>query len=282
MISVEEEKEILDLAYVPEHVPELMIRVSKGEPFLVEDYFCCRTRDLLIVVGYPLKHEFTANGLESILRKMVKMFHPSYVSIAAPELPPSICGSCRERESDHYYTLDLTALHVRPGLKRIVNKAGQCASVERGYNLSSVHYGLAQEFVQRVSPPPRIRELLFRMWDYVGFVETAVVLNAWGPNKKLAAFYVVDLAAGDFSTYVIGCHSKENYVLGASDLLFHEMVRLSREHGKRYIHLGLGVNDGIRRFKEKWGGVPSRPYEMCEIAVRKPSILDAIMDQLKR
>ena len=29
------------------------------------------------------------------------------------------------------------------------------------------------------------------------------------------------------------------------------------------MHLGLGVNEGIRRFKTKWGGTPSIPYEMA-------------------
>jgi len=42
------------------------------------------------------------------------------------------------------------------------------------------------------------------------------------------------------------------------------MIKLTGEHGKHTIHLGLGVNQGIRRFKEKWGGIPSLDYEFCE------------------
>ena len=114
------------------------------------------------------------------------------------------------------------------------------------------------------------------MPQYVGHARDSVVLNAWDKENNLAAFYIVDLAAKDFSTYVIGCHSKKNYVLGASDLLSFELINMSMEYGKNYIHLGLGVNEGIRKFKEKWGGIPTRRYEMCELVVRKPSILDAI------
>jgi hypothetical protein len=115
------------------------------------------------------------------------------------------------------------------------------------------------------------------MPQYVGHSSNSVVLNAWDKGSNLAAFYIVDLAARDFSTYVIGCHSKRTYVPGASDLLFFEMMRISMEYDKNYIHLGLGVNKGIRQFKEKWGGKPTHRYEMCELALRKPSILDAIM-----
>jgi hypothetical protein len=42
------------------------------------------------------------------------------------------------------------------------------------------------------------------------------------------------------------------------------MIKLTREHGKEIVNLGLGVNAGIRRFKEKWGGIPYLNYEFCE------------------
>jgi hypothetical protein len=74
-----------------------------------------------------------------------------------------------------------------------------------------------------------------------------------------------------FATYVLGCHSKRHYVPGASDLLFAKMVALAVEHGKSYIHLGLGGHEGVRRFKEKWGGLPRLRYEFCEYR-RKDSL----------
>ena len=95
------------------------------------------------------------------------------------------------------------------------------------------------------------------MPDYVGHSKDSIVLNAWDKENNLAAFYIVDLAAKDFSVYVIGCHSKRNYVQGASDLLCHEMIEVSVEYSKSYIHLGLGVNEGIRRFNLKFPPVPA-------------------------
>lgn len=54
MISPEEEKYILSKAYVPEHIVSLMVLISKGEPFLIEDYICFSKDNWLIFVGYPL------------------------------------------------------------------------------------------------------------------------------------------------------------------------------------------------------------------------------------
>jgi hypothetical protein len=102
-------------------------------------------------------------------------------------------------------------------------------------------------------------------------------LNAWDKANRLSAFYVVDLEAEGFSNYIIGCHSKKNYVVGASDLLLFELINLSLEYEKNTVHLGLGVNAGIRRFKEKWGAAPTRRYEMCELSLKKPSVFKSIL-----
>ena len=277
MITEEEEKYILSNAYVPEHIVGLMTRVSGGEPFLIENYFCCLKDDWIIVVGYPLQHDFIVNEFEAILDTIIKKFRPKYTSLIAPELPRYLVESCRERESDHYYTLDIYDRTIRSSLKRVINKALENVRVERSNDIREAHHELMKEFIERAKPPPRIRELLFKMPNYVGHSRDSIVLNAWNNKNNLTAFYILDLAAKHFSTYVIGCHSKKNYVLGASDLLFFAMIKISMEYGKKYIHLGLGVNKGIRQFKEKWGGKPTRNYEMCELVLKKTSVLDDIM-----
>jgi len=54
------------------------------------------------------------------------------------------------------------------------------------------------------------------------------------------------------------------------------MIKIATETRKEYIHLGLGVNEGIKRFKKKWGGIPFLPYELCEIRRKSPSPLSWI------
>jgi hypothetical protein len=130
--------------------------------------------------------------------------------------------------------------------------------------MTSEHATIIKEFIAREDPASLIREFYHAMPDYVLHSETVLVLNARDFNGFLSAFYVLDFAAHDFTTYVVGCHSKDRYLPHASDLLFFEMVNMARESGKGYVNLGLGVNPGIRRFKEKWGGKPTRPYEYCE------------------
>ncbi|MCJ7774258.1 MAG: hypothetical protein MUP22_14140, partial [Desulfobacterales bacterium] len=70
----------------------------------------------------------------------------------------------------------------------------------------------------------------------------------------------VDLGSTDFAYYLFNFRSKHIHIPGASDLLFWEMILLAQSNGKKAINLGLGINDGIRRFKQKWGGKPFLPY----------------------
>ncbi|MEE9496561.1 MAG: hypothetical protein V3V39_08545 [Desulfobacterales bacterium] len=274
MLTAQEEAYILEHAYVPEHCITLMTQVSGGEPFLMDDFFICRKDSWALLIGYPLEGNFNTQNFESVFSKVKKRFRPDFISLVAPEMPPSLAATCQESQSDAYFTLETQKPVIRSPLKRNLRKARQKLRVEFSSSMQDVHQELMHEFVARTLLSERVKRLLFKMPEFVACSDMALVLNAWDKANKLAAFYVVDLEAKRFSNYIMGCHSKKNYVLGASDLLLFELINLSLEYDKPYIHLGLGVNAGIRRFKAKWGAVPTRRYEMCELALKKPSILD--------
>ncbi len=264
MVSPEEEAYILERAYVPEHIVSLMALISKGDPFLVENHFGLVKDNWLILVGYPLDRRFSTERSEKVIGQVIDRFKPEILWFIGPEIPGSLAHSCQERETDQYYHIDIGNLKVKASLERAIDKASRQLVVERASSISKEHEALVSELLKREKLQPRVRELYRAMPDYIGHSSTAVVLNARDRKGRLAAFYVVDLAAHGFATYLLGAHSKKNYTPHASDLLFFEMIKLTRGHGKDIINLGLGVNKGIRRFKEKWGGVPFLKYEFCE------------------
>jgi hypothetical protein len=269
MITEEEERFILSNAYVPEHGVPLMTCLSGGEPFLVEDLFCCVGKDWVIAVGYPLGGDFRLRELESALEKIIRRFQPAYLWVIAPESVSFHEESREERDEDSYYTLPLGGMKIKKSLQRVVEKAGEQLRVEQARCMGKAHQELSQEFLRRAKPPERIKALVSKMPALVERYEEVLVLNAWTKEGRLSAFYVVDLSPLRFSVYVIGCHSKQRYVLGASDLLFQEMLKVSDSKGKEYVHLGLGVNEGIRRFKTKWGGRPTIPYRMGGLVFKR-------------
>ncbi|HSB68105.1 MAG TPA: hypothetical protein VLT62_02050 [Candidatus Methylomirabilis sp.] len=264
MITSDEARYIRSAAYVPEHSVGLMASISRGEPFLADSFPSFTGDDWVILVGYPLSGMFVPEDLSRAIAAIRQHRQPEYLWLVAPELPPAFASACRERESDRYYTLELSGFAPRHDLTRIVARAGRDVTVERGRRIGIDHDQVISEFLERQRPGPRIERLFLSMGGYTAASTDAVVLTARRKGGEVSAFYVVDLGAEKFATYVVGCHSRKHYVPGASDLLFAEMTALAREEGRGYIHLGLGVNEGIRRFKEKWGGVPGLPCEFCE------------------
>lgn len=282
MLTPQEEEHIYTFAYVPEHIVSLMVSVSRGEPFLADNFVYYVGNNWLIFVGYPLEGSFSVDTCEAVLRDLRKRFRPEYLWFIGEMIPSSLTSNCTERESDQYYKLDLLSLTIKSDLRRALRKTSPSLSIERSRTMSRQHAELSDEFISRENPSPRIKAFYLAMPDYVSRSPTAVVLNGWSSKGELSAYYVVELGAKAFATYVVGCHSKKHYVPHASDLLFLEMIHLSQESEKNSIHLGLGVNPGIRRFKEKWGGLPFLKYEFCEQRAGHPiaSFLRSIEEKL--
>jgi hypothetical protein len=282
MITADEEKWILKKAYVPEHIVSLMVIISKGQPFLSNGYLFYVGDNWGILVGYPLDSEFSPKSFAGAFAYVTSGYPSRYWWIIAPSLPEELLSSCGERQSDAYYRLTFEDFEDKDRLRRVAERATSRLMVEVTRGMTPEHEDLISEFIEKENPGSLIREFYRAMPDYVLRSETSLVLNARDFNGLLSAFYVLDLAANDFATYVVGCHSKERYVSHASDLLFFEMVNMTREYGKEYINLGLGVNPGIRRFKEKWGGKPSLPYEFCEYRSGIPNITSTIDSLISR
>jgi hypothetical protein len=264
MLTHDQERYLLEKAYVPEHIPGLMAPISKGEAFLMDGYLSFVKDNWLIFVGYPLDEAFSESHCQVAVEKALTSFRPEYLWFVGPTVPFTILDGSTERQSDWYYRLDVSAPHPA-SLLRQAQKASAQLRVERSRKFSKEHAALIKEFLKREALPPMIRELYRAMPDYIAADSSAAeLLGAYDGKGKLSALFVVDLAAKEFATYVLGCYSRKHYVAHASDLLFREMIELAKKEGKQHINLGLGVNDGIKRFKEKWGGIPFLVYEFCE------------------
>ena len=268
MITPREEDYIREKAYVPEHVIPLMVGISQAEPFFWEDYLFFLKDNWMIFVGYPLGGEFREEAFSAILEKVQNQFQPASLWFIAPGIPESLLPRVQKRETDEYYRLDLRQSGVKRSLQREVEKASLALRVEKHRGWSPEHESLTREFLEKENLNPRVRELYLRMPRVLAHSETSLALSARDSKDNLSAFFVIELGAQKFAAYVVGCYSRSHYVSHASDLLFHEMILLAEENQKKYIHLGLGVNKGIRRFKRKWGGVPDLSYSAGEITPR--------------
>ncbi|MBP1700137.1 MAG: hypothetical protein H6Q41_5325, partial [Deltaproteobacteria bacterium] len=86
MITPEEEAYILEKAYVPEHITNLMGPISKGDPFLKQEHLGFVKDNWLIFVGYPLDGKFSQAQSERVLKQVVETFRPEVLWFIGPEI----------------------------------------------------------------------------------------------------------------------------------------------------------------------------------------------------
>lgn len=256
---------VLEHATIPEQIPTLMACISKGITFLHKNYLGYENDEWMIIVGYPLQGQFSVNILEEVIQWALNKYRSQIVWVIAPQLPQAFELHAQLIQTDQYYQLDLSNYEVKSTLLREVRKTQERIEVDITRELTDQHVDLISQFLETNPIPPLVAALYQSLRQVLNDSPSACLINAWDRQHKLCAFYAVEQAAYHFDAYILGCFSRENYIPHASDRIFWEMIELARSNGKTNIQLGLGVNSGIRGFKEKWGGSPFLTYNAWEI-----------------
>jgi hypothetical protein len=275
MLTSAEEGFVLARAYVPEHVPGYVQAISSADPYLLGDYLCFRIADSLLINGYSLNISSDETALRHVVESAVARFKPSHVALIAPKIPETLAAG-QPRERDQYYQLDLTRVTRDAKLRNMLRHADRSVRVECSRDIREEHLCLIAEFVLGHAVAEEIKYILARIPEYLSAVPTARVFSARDGTDTLVAFDVAEFAARDCAFYQFNFRSRKQYVPGASDLLLDAVIGAAQAEGKRLLNLGLGINSGVRRFKEKWGGKPFLLYEYCRYQPGPRSLLDAL------
>lgn len=264
MLSQEEQRIVYQKAYVPEHLVQYVQAISGAEPYLHDGYLCFLKADHLIFIGYSLQD--TAVEAEQAYDSACRFFQPATVAIIAPRLSlPQSAGE--ELTHDTYYRLTLPMRETKPHLAYMIRRAEREIRVGQGA-FGPENVKLTEAFVAERQIIASYEEIVSRIPYYMQRSPSARVLEA-RRGDELVAFNIVDLGSASYLFHLFNFRATETYVPGASDLLFFEMVKMAEAEGKSAVNLGLGINSGVRRFKEKWGGTPFLHYTTLQIR-RKP------------
>ncbi len=267
MLTDREIQWIYHRAYLPEHLPDYVCSVSGAEPFLHDNYLYFLKKKHLIFNGYPLEPDSVPPA--RVYDLICERIQPITAAVLASALwLPS--EQCEQQITDSYYRLDLPLTPPDAAVEYMLRRAQRELQVAPG-SFGREHKKIVKAFLAGRNFSRRQKYLFKRIPQYLKVSDNAVLFEARTAGK-LAAFNIVDLGAADYAFYLFSFRSGRIKVPGASDLLFHEMVNLAQTEGKKAVNLGLGVNAGIRRFKEKWGGVPFLDYFSALVDKREVDI----------
>jgi hypothetical protein len=279
MITDSERATILEHACVPEHLPHYVTAISGTEPFLIDDFVAHLTGTQLIFVGYPLRGDFDETKMLETLDEAKARFEPNTTSIIAPTLPSALEG-CSPSPTDAYYRLDLSQLRIPKKTRNMLTRARRDVSVSIG-EFGREHKKLVKEFIRSRRLDDASRLIFQRLPKYTKY-ETALVFEARNACGNLVAFDIAEFGAKNYAFYMFNFRSHKHIIPGASDLLLSHVIEHAQVGGKRYLNLGLGINEGITFFKKKWGGVPFLEYTACKQELKKGESLSEMLDGLSR
>jgi hypothetical protein len=274
MLSNDEYQRVYRQAYLPEHLPDYVAAISGAEPFLIKNHLCFCHRRHMIFIGYPLGD--SSGDTVHAYNSACERFKPATVSITAPRIWLAE-DDCEKQVPDSYYRLKLPLDALQAEVAYMVRRAGRDLVVSRG-RFGRDHKHVVKKFISSRQLTPAQTHLFKRIQVYLRRSSSAVLLEA-RQNSRLAAFTILDLGSADYAFYLFNFRSTGLNIPGASDLLFREMASIAQRSGKKAINLGLGVNAGIRRFKEKWGATPFWPYEAA-LTYRETQGLDDLAHKL--
>ena len=274
MLSNEEYTVVSQNAYIPEHLPRYVEAVSTAEPHLFGAYLCFTRENHLIFIGYPLGAE--ESDISSSYESICEHFRPSTVAIIAPDfwLPAQ---SFEKQTEDIFYRLNLPLGPLSPEVAYMVRRAARELHITQG-RFEKEHMKLVKEFISGHKLSQEHRIIFEHIPHYLKKSKSARLLEARKGNS-LVAFNIIELESANYAFFLFNIRSIVYNIPGASDLLFHEMVKLAQSEGKIAINLGLGIHPGVRHFKEKWGGIPFLKYTYT-LVHRQPIELGSLVEKL--
>ncbi len=276
MLTEPERELVFRHAYIPEHLPDYVHAISCAEPHLYEGYLCYSLGTIFIFIGYPLRAEPGEpfeEDVNAVLESACKRFRPKTVSVIAPRLRAD--DSVTIHDGDHYFRVDLPLATGGPEAAYMLRRAGRDLGVAEGI-FGKEHEALIETFIAERNFDAAHQEIFRGIPRYLSTSRTARLLEA-RKGQTLVAFTIADLGSAEYGFYLFNFRSRAIHVPGASDLLFHKMAEIAQAAGKRRLNLGLGVNPGIRRFKEKWGATPFLPYVWGTIERKRRGLLRALL-----
>ncbi len=275
MLTQSEETYIANNAYIPEHILGYFLPFSNMEPFLEGKYLYYKVEEVLSFIGYPLECPFLFQEKENevyqdmamILEELLLKHNPKDLKIIAP-IKPYVKGyklDSKQNENDNYSILEIEKLKITSKNRNMINRAGRDLKTTITRDFTMEHHRMLLEFLRAKKFPKGINDFFHRIPDYIAGSQTAALINAYSKNSKdmgvLKGYNIVDFSGGDFCFYLFNITGDiRGYVPGTSDLLLKKMIELAREKEKKYVNMGLGINPGIKGFKEKWGAIDFREY----------------------
>ncbi len=268
-------------AVVPEQVTAYVRAVAGSKPKLYGACIGYETDGSLVLVGYPLHAPRDAGAMAEAVDLALASPGLQRLTVIGPARPPQ----APERAAvatDGYYALSVPGPAPGPKLRNLLRRAEREVALVRGERFGDGHAALVQRYLDERSFPGGTRRIFQQLPRYVEASPGALLVSARRADGRLAAFAVGEFASLSTAFFMFCFRDPGLAPPGSADLVFSGLLQEARERGQTRMNLGLGISEGIRFFKRKWGAELFLPYVEASWKPASPGIFSRLIAVLQR
>ena len=268
-------------AAVPEQVTAYVRAVAGSKPKLWGDCIGYESDGAIVLVGYPLHDPRDASAMTEAVDLVLKTPGLQRLTVIGPVRPPQAPQQAAAVE-DCYYALPLPGPAPGPKLRNLLRRASREASLAHGERLDEDHNALIRRYLEERSLSAGTRHIFQQLPRYLEASPGALLISARRADGRLAAFAVGEYASLSTAFFMFCFRDPGLAPPGSADLVFSGLLQEARERGQTCMNLGLGVSEGIRFFKRKWGAEPILPYVEVGWEPAPPGVVSRLGALLRR
>ncbi|MBO4300808.1 MAG: radical SAM protein, partial [Desulfovibrio sp.] len=254
-------------AYVMEQVVGYVTSVGTLRPVQRASCLAYEDESRCVLVAYPPEYDPSlppstsgedVTALQAAVKEALCRTHCDSVTVLAP-VRPDCAPQGAAVHRDAYAFLPLPLPEPSGKLRNMLRRAGrECRiSVEA---FGEEHEGLLRDFCRRHALDEATRSLYASIGRYLASCPEAVLFSARArDDARLLALAVGEYASLTTAFYMFAARAA-GCPPGIADALLRALADEAERRGHVQLNLGLGINDGVRRFKQKWGQARLLPY----------------------
>lgn len=259
-------------AVVPEQVVQYVRAAAGSKPAMLGRCVGFLSESDLVLIGYPVGDPLDIQAMSESVDHALRMPGISRVTVVGPTRPSQVPPHIQASE-DSYCSLPLPAPPPGQKLRNLLRRAARDLSLHEGHRLEEDHLELVSRFIAARPLAAGTRHILERIPAYLAASPSSLVLSGRLSNGGLAAFAVGEFGSLATAFFMFCFRDPGLAPPGSSDLLLSGLLAEAARRGQTLMNLGLGINEGIRFFKAKWGAMPFLPYVQVSWEPRTPGLL---------
>jgi hypothetical protein len=280
MIGPDRLARVTAAAVVPEQVVGYVRAVAGSTPRMFGGCVGYPSGTGLVLVGYPLEDPLDRRAMAAAVDRALQAPGLERITVIGPDRPPQAPQKAESAE-DSYYALPLPP---PPGLKlkNLLRRAQREVQLVHGRRFENDHADLVQRYLDERSLAAGTRQIFRQLASYVETSAGSLIVSARRPDGRLAAFAVGEFASLATAFFMFCFRDAGLAPPGSADLVLSGLLNEALQRGHTRMNLGLGVSDGIRFFKRKWGAEVFLPYVETSWKPGSPGLRSRLRGMLRR